>query len=249
MFQRLERISAGRGTPQFLSDHPSPENRIQRIEKEVSMLQGPRDAGSSPLYTRARNRLRNLSPAAGGENRRGGAGRNPSRGNSSRVGEPPSRDLETYRSTDGLFQVDYPVNWSAYAQTGSSVTLAPEWAIEGNDITRGAIVSFFDPQTRVRSRLSLDKALDTIVDQISQSNEYLREEQGARYGGSLAGTDARATFLTGRNNAGQAERVWLIARPSGRGVIYMLLMAPERDFKTYEPAFQSIIKSLRMFDR
>ena len=165
------------------------------------------------------------------------------------MGELPSRDFDTYRSTDGLFQVDYPVNWRAYSQTGASVTLAPEWAIEGNDISRGAIVSFFDPRTRGRARPSLDAALDVIVAQISQSNEYLREEQSARYGGYLAGANAKATFMTGRNNAGHPERVWIIARPSGSGVIYMLLMAPEREFKSYEPAFQSIIKSLRMSDR
>ncbi len=257
IFQRLERLGSGRGTPQFLSDHPNPENRMQRIEKEMSMLQTPRGGGNSPqLYIQARNRLRSLSSAPGADYRSGGAGssprgdsgggsRNRSRGDS-RAGDLPARDFDTYRSTNGLFQVDYPVNWRAYPQTGASVTLAPEWAIEGNDVSRGAIVSFFDPQSRGRSRLSLDRALALILEQLSEANEYLREEQGARYGGYLAGAEAKATFMTGRNNAGHAERVWVIARPSGNGVIYMLLIAPEREFKTYEPTFQSIIKSLRM---
>src|SRR5262249_15027610 len=155
--------------------------------------------------------------APNGDGRTGGGARNPSRGNPSRTGELPSREFQTFRSSDGLFQVDYPSNWRAYAQTGSSVTLAPEWAVDGKGISRGALVSFSEPQTRNRSRLSLDQALDTIVDQIAQSNEYLREEQGARYGGTLAGANARATFMTGRNNSGHPERVWIIARPSGRG--------------------------------
>ena len=283
IFQRLDKMGSGRGTPQFLSDHPNPENRIQKIEKEISLLpSSTRIQASSTLYAQARNRLKSASYTSDGDYRngggstRGGRSRNPSRdddghrprqsrGDSRDSREPrddsrpetrpetreelPSRELQSYRASDGHFQVDFPTNWSAYPQTGSSVTLAPEWALDGTDVTRGVIVSIFEPKSGNRTRLSLDRALDLIVTQVSQSSNYLREAQGARYREYLAGAEARATFLTRRSSTGETERVWIVARPYNKGIVYLAMIAPEREFKTYEPAFQAVVKSLRMDQR
>ena len=250
IFERLERIGGAKG-PQFLSDHPNPDKRAERIQKEISQIGAPTNPlPSSAEYIAARNRLRALGPAprvSPRTNSSGGRDRQPTR-SSSRYGEPPSTTFETFRTADGLFQVGYPSNWQAYSQTGAAATFAPDWAIDGNDVSHGSIVSYFDPQTR-RGRVSLDEALDTIVSQLEESNTYLREEQQSRYGGRLAGREAMATFLSGRKDSGQSERVWLIVRPSGTGIIYMVFIAPERDFETYKATFASMIRSLSVSDR
>src|SRR5262245_46922570 len=198
---------------------------------------------SSEEYIAAKNRLRSMGPARRISPRSaagGGRERQPSRSSTPRYGEAPSASLDTFRSADGLFQVGYPSNWQAHSQTGANATFAPDWAFDGNEISHGSIGSYFDPQNR--RRLSLEEAIEMIVRQLQESNTYLREEQQSRYSGRLAGREAIATFLRGRNNAGEDERTWLIVRPSGTGIMYMLFVAPDRDFERYKGTFSSMIR-------
>jgi len=127
--------------------------------------------------------------------------------------------------------------------------------MEGTDLTRGAIVSYFDPRgpdgngADSGAGLDLDQALNTIITQLKQTNGYLREERGARYSGRLAGDQALATFLVGRTGQGTQERNWLIVRPIGQGIIYMLFVAPYNEFKQLQPTYQQMIRSFQMRDR
>ena len=333
IFQKLERTGSGSGRAEFFSDHPSPENRVQRVQQEISKLRVPASPlEPSQLYYDARERLRDMAPAprmSPRDGRYGGSspGRSPgnypgnspgnypgdsrgnypgdspgnyprnpqgnypgdssgnypgnspgnypgnspgnypgnSRGNypgnypgnspgnypgraSSRSGEPPSRNLQTFRSQDGLFQVGYPSNWEADSQTPTSVTLAPGWANEGQELTHGAIVSYFEPQGQSRGRISLDEATDMIVSKLAESGSYLKENSGSRYNTRVSGSEGIETFLTGRNSLGVEERDWLVVRNSGQGIIYMLFIAPTRDYSQYEPTFKNMLKSFHVED-
>jgi hypothetical protein len=84
---------------------------------------------------------------------------------------------------------------------------------------------------------------------LGQSNPYLREIRSQRYTGNLAGSRAIATYLTGRNNLGYNERIWIIARPTGQGVVYMAFIAPDGEFRQYENTFSSMIRSLDINER
>jgi hypothetical protein len=127
--------------------------------------------------------------------------------------------------------------------------------MNGSEMTRGAIVSYFDPHGPDRNAndngagLDLDQALSTIITQLKQTNGYLREERNARYSGRLAGDEALATFLVGRTDQGSQERAWLIVRPIGQGIIYMLFVAPYNEFKQLQPTYQQMIRSFQMRDR
>jgi hypothetical protein len=97
--------------------------------------------------------------------------------------------------------------------------------------------------------MSLDQSLDAIINELARSNPNLREERRARYSGSLDGERAMATYLVGQNSLGNTEKVWIIARPSGQGVISLLFLAPERDFRQYESTFSQMIRSFVVEDR
>ena len=249
IFQKLQQIGTGRNTAEFLSDHPNPGNRIKRIQQEITYLQAPANpVDSSPLYYEAKKHLRDLPFVGGSTPRPAGYGRrDPSSQPPAERGEPPSSSVETYRSPDGVFTVDYPSNWQSFSNGDRSVTIAPEWAMEGSEITRGAVVSYFDPHGQDAS--GLDQALNTIIGQLKQTSGYLREERGARYSGKLAGEQALATFLVGRNGEGTEERDWLIVRPSGQGIIYMVFVAPYSEFKQLQPTYQQMIRSFQMKER
>jgi hypothetical protein len=97
--------------------------------------------------------------------------------------------------------------------------------------------------------MSLDQALNEVIYMLGQSNSYLRESRSERYRGNLAGRQAIATFLNGRNSLGYNERVWILARPTGQGVLYMAFIAPEGEFRQYESTFSSMVRSLDINER
>jgi hypothetical protein len=186
----------------------------------------------------ARSGNRPTSGGTGGGGARTGA----------RRGEPPSTRLQTYQSSEGYFSLGYPSNWGAYSQSGYNVTLAPEWAVEGNEITHGVIVNY-DTRNEYRGSLNLNRALDMVIQELRQGNQGLSEVRNARYNGRLDGQQAVATYLTGQNNQGYRERAWLIVRPTGDGLIYMILFSPEQDFNQYQSSFTEMIRSFSFRNR
>src|SRR5215470_8462313 len=92
IFQKLERTGSGSGRAEFFSDHPNPENRVQRVQQEISKLRVPGNPlQSTDLYYDARARLRDmpgaprLSPGSGRTDRNTPYPRR----TGSRSGEPP----------------------------------------------------------------------------------------------------------------------------------------------------------------
>ena len=95
----------------------------------------------------------------------------------------------------------------------------------------------------------MDEATDAIVRKLSEAGSYLREDSGSRYNTHVSGAEAIETYLTGRNSLGVDERDWLIVRATSQGIIYVLFIAPRRDFSQYEPTFQSMLRTFRVTDR
>ncbi|MBI3654277.1 MAG: M48 family metalloprotease [Acidobacteria bacterium] len=242
MFRTLEQ-QGGKSGPEWLSDHPNPGNRYEAINREASMLPVSNRLRDDRDFNHIRAVLRDMPRArTTQEVGRGGNTRQPTRRTGSRSGEPPSRAMESYRSPNGNYRVNFPANWQTFESQDGGVTFAPDWAIEGNDITRGVIVGAFTPK-RQRGYITLDKALNTLINDLSQTNAYLQEDQSGRYRESLAGREALATMLYGQNPSGYNERVWVVARPNGNEVVYMVFIAPENDFRQYQPTFAAMLRS------
>lgn len=245
VFQTLERESGGKGGPEWMSSHPNPGKRYEAINKDAELLRVSNPVHNTEDFERVKSRLSRMPRARSMEEsaRSGGSGRpTGSSRTGARRGEPPSTRLQTYQSSDGRFSLGYPSNWSAYSQSEFNVTLAPEWAVAGNEITHGAIVNY-DTRSEYRGSLNLNRALDLVIQELRQGNQGLSEVRNARYNGRLDGQQAVATYLTGQNNQGYRERAWLIVRPTGDGLIYMILFSPEQDFSQYQSAFTEMIRS------
>jgi hypothetical protein len=243
MFRTLEQ-QGGKSGPEWMSSHPNPGNRYEAINKEAELLHVTNTNTDNSDFNHVRAMLRDLPRARSTQEvaKNPNTRRQTSRTGSRNVGEAPSRSMESYRPAGSNFRVDYPANWQAFEGQEGSATFAPEWAIEGNDITRGAIVGSFTPKNQ-RGYITLDKALNALINDLSQTNPYLQEDQRERYTERLAGKDALATYLIGRNPNGYDERLWIVARPNGNNVVYMVFIAPEDDFRQYKAAFDSMLQS------
>ena len=51
LWQKMEKLSGGKNPPEFLSTHPNPENRLQKLEKLVpQMMPYYTQGGERPVY-------------------------------------------------------------------------------------------------------------------------------------------------------------------------------------------------------
>src|SRR6266511_1936480 len=136
-FETLQR-EAGRnpsGLEKFLSDHPAPADRTQRIEKEAALMKyqgGGRDLGG---FSEVRSLLASMPKAPSAANT---AQKQPPTGNdktppgaggaaASIKVPPPSSNLRTYRQTSGVYEIAYPDNWRTYPGNDTlGMTFVPE---------------------------------------------------------------------------------------------------------------------------
>jgi beta-barrel assembly-enhancing protease len=251
MFRTLEQQGGGKGGPEWMSSHPNPGNRYEAINKEADLLRVTNANNDDRDFNRIRGLLRDMPKGRSAQEvaRNSGRTNQPSRtGRTSRPGEAPSRSMENYRGANGNYQIDYPSNWQVFEGQDGGVSFAPDWAIEGNDITRGVMVGSLSPR-RNQGAVTPTTALNNLINELRQSNSYLQEDPRDRYTERLGGRNALATFMFGRNPAGYEERVWVVTRTSGSDVIYMVFIAPEQDFQQYKSTFNSMLKSYTVNER
>ncbi len=240
IFRTLER-AGGSGGPEFLSGHPNPGNRYEYIIRESQALRVVEVRNDNNAFYRVQSQLRDLpyDNVRNPNTRRTSSERNDKY--NSRPGELPSRDFQTYTSSDGSLRVEYPVNWEAYSSGGSSITFAPSWAITGNEVTHGVILGALDLRGEGGN---LTTAMNDLITSLRQSNSYLREEGRGRYRMEVDGKTAIGAYLIGRNSSGLDERISCVVTSAANQTVYILALAPNRDFAQYRPSFARILERI-----
>ncbi len=272
-FQKLE-SQGGSGGPQFLSDHPNPGNREQAISNEVRNWPSRNYLGSSQEFASARQDATRVKAYTAQEiatgakqglwqryNQQSGAvpgnvpvssnggndGTAPSGGQmqdvSFRQVQPSSRFTSTQQ--DG-FTISYPENWRANPANGG-VTIAPEAGVSGESVAYGVIIG----EAQNTNGQSLDEATQNLAQGLQQSNPGLRAS-GSPSSIDVNGVQGRSVSMDGisplkKGDESLAERDWLVAvpRPQG-GLLYLVFVAPERDFNQLRPTYQKILDSLQV---
>jgi Zn-dependent protease with chaperone function len=259
MFRTIQQQGGSNG-PEFLSDHPNPANRYERINQEAAMLRVNNPIRESAEFIRIQQRLRGMGrastmaeiarsgqryPSDGG----GGSstGSNYPTGNiGGRVAYPSSR----YRTYNGgnLFSLSYPDNWREIGDNSNSIWFTPEGAYgqaQGQAVfTHGVNVGVSQAQSR-----NLRQATDAFISSLAQGNGNMRQ-QGAYQSGVIDRRNALAINLVNVNEAtGRAERVTVYTTLLRNGdLFYMIAVAPENDYRNYQTAFRSVLGSIRIND-
>lgn len=249
MFRTIEQQSGGSGTPEWLSSHPSPANRYQRINQEAALLRVSGSRPDSREFLSVKQRLSGMQRAQTMSEIERSGQRNPSSGSTGSTGAGYSRSVPTpssrYRTySGGPIRVSVPDNWQDYSN-GDSVTLAPSGAYGDQGLTHGVLVSLAQTQSR-----NLQSASDEVLRSLLQGNSYLRQQSGYRRG-TLDGRSALSTVLTGRSPiTGQSETVTLYTTLLSDGsLMYVATVSPQADSSRYNRAFSDIISSLQINDR
>ena len=266
MFQTIQQQGGGGGGG-FLSDHPSPANRYQRINQEAQYLQVRNVQRDNRQFIAVNERLRSYPRAQTmAEIQRSGrrypnqGDRNPNQGdpypNGDRTGNPsppsgrvdyPSSRFRNY-SVLNLAQVSVPENWREVSYSSNSIWFAPSGgygSTNGQSVfTHG--VNFGVAQTNSRN---LQQATNELINSLQQGNGNLR----SRTGYQQTTIDGRSALAIGLNNVNEAtgrqEIVSVVTTQLRNGeLLYMIAVAPNDDFANYQNVFQNILRSVRMTD-
>ena len=143
----------------------------------------------------------------------------------------------------------YPENWQVFGDRSSSVTIAPRNGVSQDAVAYGAIISVYQPE---QPSTSLDSATHELLNSLHQSNPDLRQignDETMR----VNGVAARSVELIGtspiHDSAGRAvrERDWVVTLQRHDGsLLYMVFISPEPDFSSMRPAFEQMVRSMRL---
>jgi hypothetical protein len=163
---------------------------------------------------------------------------------------PDIRPASALKAFDhSQYQISYPENWQVFGDRNSSVTIAPQSGVSQNAVAYGLILNSYQPED---SGDSLDAATHDLLASLRQGNPDLREighDENIR----VSGAAGKSVDLIGssplKDSNGRAiqERDWLVTfqRRDG-GLLYLVFIAPDKDFGSMRPTFEQMLKTLRV---
>lgn len=247
MFRTIEKESGSRG-PEWLSNHPNPGNRVEYITREAQMLRVTNPVRDTEEFQAVQARLDQMAPAPTSEEvARGTAGRTTSREGTTarpaaRVAAPSTR-FQTY-SEGNVFKIAVPNNWREMAAE-SSVTFAPDGGygtISGQSVfTHGVQAGVLRNENH-----DLQEATNELIAGFARSNPQLARAGNASRG-SVGGRTALRSVLANVSEAtGGRERIVLYTAQMRDGsLFYMIGVAPESEFGTYQGVINKVASSVQ----
>jgi hypothetical protein len=243
-FEKIEADSKGQNPPEFFSDHPNPEHRVERVEQEIDKLGGlpakmkrdsiefetvKREVLALPIVKRERL-------AAGGPTPRP-------------MGPPPAPSANYAEYQASAFAMKYPDNWKKYGEK-NSVSFAPDGGVmEGSDgkggLAYGIIVDVTTLQGDAGDAAALEKATQELIGTLQKENPKMkiaREPGRVR----LNGQPGLSTYLSNESPAGGEETDWLITTIRPEGLLSIICVAPHKDYEGYDKTFGAILDSVRL---
>jgi hypothetical protein len=245
-FKTLER-QGGQRVPEMLSDHPDPGNRVKYITEEISRL----PVVMNPVHTTrefeaVKARLTGRESSLSKESRLRRIGEDPTDIELGARPPRPSAQSSAYQPNDRSFGVQVPANWDALRRNESELIFAPKGAYgKYNDklmVTHGIFIGVRDA-----GRPDLQSATEAFVQQQVESNQdfqIVNEPQQIDFGGQ-EGYYAVISGPSAINGVVEVDTTYTTVAADGR-LFYIITIAPEDEAGVYGPAFEKIIRSLRL---
>jgi hypothetical protein len=254
MFKTL--AAQGGGGPEFLSDHPNPGNREQRIQQEAKMLNATNNpSGNTAEFQRVQGRLKGMSPALTAkqieqqsQGRSGTAGTSGTTGRAAVNVDPPSGSFRTYQPNNAM-RISVPSNWGPVESGGTSVTYAPQGAYfqgdnGGSAFTHGVEVGV------AQGTGNLQNDTNSLLRSFAQSNPQLQQSGNAR-NENVGGRNGITVQLANVSEVtGQPEYISLSTTElRNGGLLYVIGVAPRTEAGTYDNAFRKVRQNIQISDR
>jgi len=257
----FELLNKQGGTPpQFLSDHPNPGNRTEAIQKEIRNWPAREYLADNRAFENAKNQSARLHAYTAKEIADGAKQGLWAQQNVKTGAMPPEPQARltnlgfdevkpgprlTEISRMGL-NISYPSNWTT-AASPRSFTIAPKAGVSNNAIAYGVIVSSIEQA----GASSLDQAAQDLIRNLENSNPGLTHTGELRHE-RVGGRDTLAADLIGKSPLEEGgkplpEHDWLVlTQGSGGRLVYLVFIAPEKDFARLRPTYQKMLDSLQL---
>ena len=243
----FEKLGNSKAPPEFFSDHPNPDHRIERVDEEVEKLGGvPENAQhDSPEFQAMKKEVAALPVAAKPKAGTAAAPTSFPKAGTIRVAAPST----SRASLDiGIAKLQYPDNWKKYGD-GKEVTLAPDGGVvdPGNGqsaLAYGVMIAAVKAQGRSGSQEALKESTQKLVESLQQENANMQVTEPSALG-MLNEQQAMTTYLRNDSPGGGMETDMLVTTLRGDALVYFVCVAPEKEFSQFSPAFNAILDSVR----
>jgi beta-barrel assembly-enhancing protease len=240
-FEKLQAETAGKNPPQFLSDHPNPDHRVERVDEEIDKLGGPpanakRDSAEFEAIKRevlALPVVKKVAPATA-------AG-------SATPPPPASSHFSDYEGSS--FKLKYPDNWSK-TDGDDGASFAPVGGVVQTSgglgaLAYGLIVNVTPSQAGSKDSAALANATEQLVLSLRKANPNLRVTQRSAPV-RLNGQPGLSTYLSNDSPVGGQETDWLITVMQPQGLLSFLCVAPQNAYNDYDKTFSAILDTVRL---
>jgi Zn-dependent protease with chaperone function len=240
-FEKLEAETKGKNPPEFFSDHPSPEHRVERVDEEIDKLGGvPSNAKRDSADFEAIKREVLALPIV----------KKPVPGEPSVAAAPasPSGSFAAYQA--GAYSLKYPDNWKKYPDSdGGGVSFAPERGVldDGSGhsaLAYGLIVSVTKTKVDPADANALQDATRKVIEELQQANPNMKVTHASERV-RLNGQPGLSTYLSNDSPAGGQETDWIITTLRPEGVVSFVCLAPLSAYGNYDKTFSTILDSVR----
>jgi beta-barrel assembly-enhancing protease len=232
-FDKLAKEHKGSRTEQFFSNHPIPENRITKVNEEITKIGPaiPNPRSDSGDFQRVKRALLAMpeppkAPAT------------PAADASTAPPAPSTRMIDFQVS--GL-QLRHPDNWKPAVQ-GTNVTIAPAGGVVGQgDLAYGLLIDVFKPQ----NANNLDQATQQFLQSLQKGNPNMRFVR-SRVQSRVDGQTAQLAEATNDSPVGGQETDVITTVWRNGQLQYFVQVAPTKDLPKYQTAFRTIMDSVRL---
>lgn len=240
-FEKLEAETKGKNPPEFFSDHPNPEHRVERVDEEIEKLGGllPNAKRDSPEFEAIKREVLTLPVAKKLAPGATGAAVAPSQ---------PSGNFRAYQANS--YTLKYPDNWKKYVDShASNVSFAPEGGVVDDGSGHGAlayglIVDVAQAKGDPNDWNALNSGTQQVLRNLQQANPKMkisREPEHVR----LNGHPGLSTYLSNDSPVGGQETDWVITTLRPEGLVYFVCVAPQAAYDKYDKTFSAILDSVR----
>jgi Zn-dependent protease with chaperone function len=249
-FFKTLQAQGGQRTPEIMSDHPDPGNRIKYINEEIPKLPvGANPQHDSQDFQNARALLTGGAPQVALNAKNQMQRRGPSDPGDMQPGQRPplpSRQMRGFQAKDGSFAVQVPANWDGLDGGPSTLIFAPKGAYgqyQGQFIvTHGIFIGVADAASG-----DLGQATAALIQRQIEDNpdfQLVQQPKPIDFGGQRG----YATAIAGPSaNTGvmEVDVTYTTATRDGK-LFYIVTICPEDEQNAYKAAFQQIMQSLRL---
>lgn len=247
-FEKLAQETKGKNPPEFFSDHPNPDHRLERVDTEIEKLGGsPSNAKKdSADFEAVKRDVMTLPVVAKPTKSATAAGATGSSG-SGQAAPPPAPSSSSTSYQNAGVSLKYPDNWKKFGGDDHGATFGPEGGVVNDGSGHGALAYGLTvglAKGQGSGDNGLENATRQIINELQQSNPNMkvtRQPQSVK----LNNQAALSTYLTNDSPGGGVETDWLITVARPDGLFYFVCTSTQQDYDTYHKTFVDILDSVR----